>query len=114
MVAGLHCPRYCPSYSAANYGETSKHPGIFPAGDSTTKSEGGWGDGLLNTLRKPAFGINNGVSGRTTRSYVSGGYWKEITDYVTQYAGKNKVYVTISVSDNLPRPSHTLMKILAS
>ncbi|RYP89565.1 hypothetical protein DL770_004286 [Monosporascus sp. CRB-9-2] len=75
----------------------AKPPAFFLAGDSTTAINGGWGDGLLATLIEPATGLNVGKSGATTRSFVAGGYWKNVTDHVKEYAGDYGVYVTISV-----------------
>ncbi|RYP72595.1 hypothetical protein DL771_004090 [Monosporascus sp. 5C6A] len=78
----------------------AKPPAFFLAGDSTTAINGGWGDGLLATLIKPATGLNVGKSGATTRSFVAGGYWKNVTDHVKAYAGDYDVYVTISFGHN--------------
>ncbi|RYP42497.1 hypothetical protein DL767_000185 [Monosporascus sp. MG133] len=78
----------------------AKPPAFILAGDSTTAVNGGWGDGLLATLIKPARGLNVGKSGATTRSFVAGGYWKNVTDHVKKYAGDHDVYVTISFGHN--------------
>ncbi|KAM0808467.1 putative SGNH hydrolase-type esterase domain-containing protein [Seiridium cardinale] len=74
----------------------SKHPAFFLAGDSTTAIDGGWGNGLLATLRNPAWGLNIGQSGATTVSYQQGGNWTNITAHVGAYATKYNTYVTIS------------------
>ncbi|RYO95256.1 hypothetical protein DL766_002070 [Monosporascus sp. MC13-8B] len=78
----------------------AKPPAFLLAGDSTTAVNGGWGDGLLAPLIKPAIGLNVGKSGATTRSFVAGGYWKNVTDHVKKYAGNYDVYVTISFGHN--------------
>lgn len=75
-----------------------KPPAFFLAGDSTTAQNGGWGDGLLATLKSPAWGVNIGQSGATTASYVAAGNWTNITTHLKDYAEKYDSYVTISVS----------------
>ena len=80
---------------------SKKTPVFILAGDSTTAVYGGWGDGLLSNLKLPAFGVNIGRSGATTKSFIAAGHWKNVTDHVTQYANKRDVYVTISVSYTL-------------
>jgi hypothetical protein len=77
-----------------------KPPAFFLAGDSTTAVNGGWGNGLLATLRSPAWGINIGQSGATTVSYQQGGNWTNITTHVEEYAKKFDTYVTVSVSSS--------------
>lgn len=76
---------------------SNKPPAFFLAGDSTTTINAGWGDGFLDTLKSPAWGINNGQSGATTLSYRQGGYWSNITAHVEEYAKEFDTYVTISV-----------------
>ncbi|KAH8885951.1 SGNH hydrolase [Thozetella sp. PMI_491] len=78
----------------------SNVPAFFLAGDSTTAINGGWGNGLLATLTSPAIGLNIGKSGATTKSFQAGGYWKNVTSHISQYASTNDVYVTISFGHN--------------
>lgn len=79
-----------------------KPPAFFLAGDSTTavQSEGGggWGNGFLSFLRHRAWGINFGHNGATTRSFVDGGDWANVTQHVRDNRHQFDVYVTIQVS----------------
>jgi hypothetical protein len=79
-----------------------KPPAFFLAGDSTTaiQSEGGggWGNGFLTFLQRRAWGVNFGHNGATTKSYVSGGDWANVTQHVRDNRHKFDVYVTIQVS----------------
>ncbi|KAI1403609.1 carbohydrate esterase family 12 protein [Hypoxylon fuscum] len=79
---------------------SSKPPAFFLAGDSTTAVDGGWGDGLLATLRNPAWGVNIGKSGATTSSFAAGGYWGNVTEHLRGYVDKFDCYVTISFGHN--------------
>ncbi|KAI1451754.1 carbohydrate esterase family 12 protein [Annulohypoxylon moriforme] len=79
---------------------SSKPPAFFLAGDSTTAPDGGWGDGFLATLKKPAWGVNIGKSGATTASFLAGGYWANVTQHVKDNVGKYDSYVTISFGHN--------------
>lgn len=81
-----------------SYKTDTKPPAFFLAGDSTTAVGGGWGDGLLATLRSPAWGVNIGQSGATTVSFENGGNWTNVTTHVQDYAEEYDTYVTISVS----------------
>ncbi|KAI0376095.1 carbohydrate esterase family 12 protein [Hypomontagnella monticulosa] len=79
---------------------SSKAPAFFLAGDSTTAIDGGWGNGLLAPLVKPAWGVNVGKSGATTASFRAGGYWNNVTQHVKDNKDKYDVYVTISFGHN--------------
>jgi hypothetical protein len=68
------------------------------AGDSTTATKGGWGDGFISYLQKPNVGTNHGKNGRTTVSFKSGGFWNNVIADVKKYSGQYQVYVTIQVS----------------
>lgn len=69
------------------------------AGDSTTATDGGWGDGFLaNALREPAGGKNLGHSGATTVSFRERGDWAAVLDDVKSHKDSHKVFVTIQVS----------------
>jgi hypothetical protein len=68
------------------------------AGDSTTATKGGWGDGFISLLQKPNVGTNHGKNGRTTVSFKSGGFWNNVIADVKKYSGQYQVYVTIQVS----------------
>lgn len=76
-------------------------PFLLLAGDSTTASDGGWGDGLLATLGPApaaAAGANHGRSGATTASYVVEGLWATVMAELRERVSGADVYVTISVS----------------
>ncbi|KAI1383699.1 carbohydrate esterase family 12 protein [Hypoxylon trugodes] len=79
---------------------SSKPAAFFLAGDSTTAPDGGWGDGLLSFLKKPAIGLNIGKSGATTASFKAGGYWANVTQHLKDNANKYDTYVTISFGHN--------------
>lgn len=79
---------------------SSKPPAFFLAGDSTTAPDGGWGNGLLATLKSPAWGVNIGKSGATTASFLAGGYWANVTQHVKDNVEKYDSYVTISFGHN--------------
>lgn len=83
--------------SSDKRGPGRKPPAFFLAGDSTVAIDGGWGDGFLTYPRKGAWGVNFAKSGATTRSFVAGGYWKNLTSYVKEYADEYDVYVTLQV-----------------
>jgi hypothetical protein len=53
------------------------------AGDSTTATNGGWGDGFIQTLKAPDRGTNLGKSGATTSSFKSSGNWDKVIAQVT-------------------------------
>lgn len=84
----------------------AKPPAFFLAGDSTTAVQstggGGWGNGFLSFLKKPAFGTNYGRNGRTTVDYVSQGHWATVKDAVKSNTANFDVYVTIQVSLTYP------------
>lgn len=84
----------------------AKPPAFFLAGDSTTAVNGGWGNGFISQLKAPAWGVNIGKSGATTRSYEAGGYWANITSHLRQYSFEYDSYVTISVSPTYFRFAH--------
>jgi hypothetical protein len=55
------------------------------AGDSTTATNGGWGDGFIQTLRAPNRGTNLGKSGATTVSFKGSGNWNKVIAEVNSY-----------------------------
>jgi hypothetical protein len=75
-----------------------KTPAFFLAGDSTVAVDGGWGDGFLSYFREGAWGVNLAKNVATTSSFVSGGYWSNLTSYVQEYAEEYDVYVALQVS----------------
>ncbi|KAI0456399.1 carbohydrate esterase family 12 protein [Xylaria acuta] len=77
-----------------------KTPAFFLAGDSTTAVDGGWGNGLLAPLLEPAWGLNMGLSGATTKSFVARGNWENVTSHLKENAGAYDCYVTISFGHN--------------
>ncbi|KAF1983158.1 carbohydrate esterase family 12 protein, partial [Aulographum hederae CBS 113979] len=76
---------------------------FFLAGDSTTaktnRGGGGWGNGFVETLKKPAFGVNLGHNGRTTISFLKPD-WQWVIGNVTKYKETNDVFVTIQFGHN--------------
>ncbi|KAI1420033.1 SGNH hydrolase-type esterase domain-containing protein [Xylaria sp. FL1777] len=82
----------------------AKPPAFFLAGDSTTAvqstSGGGWGNGFLSFLESPAFGVNKGHNGATTKSFVDGGDWAVVTGLVTDNVAEYDTYVTIQFGHN--------------
>ncbi|CAJ2506564.1 Uu.00g006940.m01.CDS01 [Anthostomella pinea] len=91
---------------------TSKPPAFFLAGDSTTavQSEGGggWGNGFLSFLKAPAWGVNLGHNGATTVSFVQGGDWANVTDYVKRNTRRFDTYVTIQFGHNDQKPASNI------
>ena len=68
------------------------------AGDSTTATNGGWGDAFLSTtVAGGSSGHNYGHSGATTRSFRAGGDWANVTRDIGTYKEDYRVYVTIQV-----------------
>lgn len=73
------------------------------AGDSTTATNGGWGDGFLaTTVAEGSSGTNYGHSGATTKSFRAGGDWSEVIGEVGTHKDDYRVYVTIQVNDARP------------
>lgn len=77
--------------------ECAATPAFILAGDSTTAPLNGWGDGFLSFLREGASGENLGHNGRTVPTFISGGDWDNVKQYVEDNVGANEVYVTIQV-----------------
>ncbi|KAK3306176.1 SGNH hydrolase-type esterase domain-containing protein [Chaetomium strumarium] len=78
----------------------AKPPAFFLTGDSTTAVNGGWGDGLVATLRNGAMGRNKGHSGATTASFVAGRNWTTVLSLVNDNKAKYDCYVTIQFGHN--------------
>ncbi|KAI0424506.1 SGNH hydrolase-type esterase domain-containing protein [Xylaria sp. FL1042] len=92
---------------SVNHGHgRGKAPAFFLAGDSTTAVDGGWGNGLLAPLIEPAWGVNFGLSGATTASFVAQGRWDNVTAYLKEYAAVYNCYVTISFGHNDQKPEN--------
>jgi len=73
------------------------------AGDSTTATDGGWGDGFLSTtVKSPSSGTNFGHSGATTKSFRAGGDWGRLITQigVRKQQSYSRVYVTIQFGHN--------------
>lgn len=81
-----------------------KPPAFILAGDSTTAVQssgaGGWGNGFIDTLKKPAWGINKGHPGATTVTFVDGGDWGECLNLVKNAKNSYDIYVTIQFGHN--------------
>lgn len=79
-------------------------PAFILAGDSTTAVQaangGGWGNGFISFLTSPAFGVNKGHNGATTKSFVDGGDWDVVKGLVTDNTANYDVYVTIQFGHN--------------
>lgn len=72
------------------------------AGDSTTATNGGWGDAFLSTTVAPgSSGTNYGHSGATTASFRAGGDWARVLADISTYKSDYRVYVTIQVSTSI-------------
>lgn len=78
--------------------QAAKPPAFFLAGDSTTAVDGGWGNGLLAPLIEPAWGVNFGMSGATTASFVAAGRWADVIAQLKESVDEFECFVTISVS----------------
>ncbi|KAK6581943.1 hypothetical protein PZA11_005640 [Diplocarpon coronariae] len=73
----------------------------FLAGDSTTASDGGWGNGFLTTITDCSFGINYGKIGATTVSYRAEGVWNTVLASVEKATGLGySPFVTIQFGHN--------------
>jgi lysophospholipase L1-like esterase len=94
---------------AAPYNARADLPPFFLlAGDSTTHSTQGWGDGFINTtILSPAKGINYGHSGATIPSFKSGGDWATVLSQVKKYKSKYAVMVTIQFGHNDQKSADT-------
>lgn len=71
---------------------------FFLAGDSTTATNGGWGDGFLaETLQNGAWGTNFAKSGATTVSFRNEGLWDDTIEAVKNVSanGDYTAWVTI-------------------
>jgi lysophospholipase L1-like esterase len=66
---------------------------IVLAGDSTVTATVGWGNGFIASLSRSAEVNNLAKSGRSTKSYVDQGWWKQVMaakpDYVLIQFGHN-------------------------
>ncbi|KAL4940619.1 hypothetical protein BDV06DRAFT_230209 [Aspergillus oleicola] len=75
-------------------------PAFFLAGDSTTASDGGWGDAFVSDITGGATGANYGDSGATTSSFRADGIWNEVLAAVSAAASDYTPYVTIQFGHN--------------
>ncbi|CAN9458126.1 unnamed protein product [Alternaria alternata] len=76
------------------------------AGDSTTATNGGWGNEFLSkTVAAGSSGHNYGHSGATTRSFRAGGDWASVTKDIGTYKDDYNVYVTIQFGHNDQKPT---------
>ncbi|KAH8659822.1 SGNH hydrolase-type esterase domain-containing protein [Xylariales sp. PMI_506] len=83
----------------------SKPPAFILAGDSTTAVQnpagGGWGIGFLSFLKSPGWGIDLGIDGATTVSYVAGNTWYSVEGYIVTKLNEGfDPYVTIAYGHN--------------
>ena len=85
------------------------------AGDSTTATNGGWGDAFLaTTVSDGSSGKNYGHSGATTKSFRAGGDWGEVIDEIGTHKDDYQVYVTIQVEISAMFCIHSLLTIFSS
>lgn len=63
---------------------------------------GGWGDGFLALLAKPASGANYGHNGRDTFNYRSGGDFANVMKDLKAHKDSRDVYVTIQARYKSP------------
>ncbi|KAL4876817.1 SGNH hydrolase-type esterase domain-containing protein [Aspergillus karnatakaensis] len=75
-------------------------PAFFLAGDSTTATNGGWGDAFVSSLTSGSTGQNFGDSGATTGSFRNEGYWADVLAAVESHADEYTPYVTIQFGHN--------------
>jgi hypothetical protein len=98
LLAGLAATSPTPGH------KYDKPAAFFLAGDSTTAIQstggGGWGNGFLSTLQRPAYGVNKGHNGATTTSFVKGGDWAAVLDLVRNATDAYNVFVTIQFGHN--------------
>lgn len=95
----LLCSWFLGSYATAL--AASSPPAFLLAGDSTTATDGGWGDAFLNTtLANGAIGTNYGHSGATTNSFIAGGDWDNVLSAIADAKGSYSPYVTIQFGHN--------------
>jgi hypothetical protein len=98
--------------------QSSKPPYFLLVGDSTTAKPkeasygitGGWGDGFLALLNKPASGVNYGHNGRTTIDYRSGGDFDKVIKDLKANKDKKDVFVTIQVCEKWGGESNELIR----
>lgn len=95
VAAGLAAA--VPAGDNAGLSKRAKPPYFVLAGDSTTASGGGWGDGFLATLRNGAAGKNLGHNGATTVSFRAGGDWAAVLEAVKASKADYNPFVTIQV-----------------
>jgi hypothetical protein len=73
------------------------------AGDSTTATNGGWGNAFISTTGAPgSSGANYGHSGATTKSFRAEGDWDTVIKGVGAHKDSYRVYVTIQVFSPIP------------
>ncbi|KAJ4362833.1 hypothetical protein N0V95_001207 [Ascochyta clinopodiicola] len=71
------------------------------AGDSTTATNGGWGDAFLaTTVAEGSSGVNYGHSGSTTKSFRAGGDWNKVINEIGSNKDDHRVYVTLQWGHN--------------
>ncbi|KFY41197.1 hypothetical protein V494_03140 [Pseudogymnoascus sp. VKM F-4513 (FW-928)] len=78
----------------------TKPPAFFLAGDSTTATHGGWGDGFLELLKNGATAENHGKSGASTYSFMHTGYWDDVLEAAVASNETYVPYVTIQFGHN--------------
>ncbi|KZM22417.1 uncharacterized protein EKO05_0000092 [Ascochyta rabiei] len=76
------------------------------AGDSTTATNGGWGDAFLaTTVAEGSSGVNYGHSGSTTKSFRAGGDWDKVINEIGSNKEDYRVYVTLQWGHNDQKPT---------
>jgi lysophospholipase L1-like esterase len=85
-----------------------KPPYFILAGDSTTASEGGWGDALLSYLIDPADGTNPAKNGATTVSFRDEGLWDQALKNIPQHRADFEPLVTLQFGHNDQKPEKNI------
>ncbi|KAL2826285.1 SGNH hydrolase-type esterase domain-containing protein [Aspergillus cavernicola] len=75
-------------------------PAFFLAGDSTTATNGGWGDTFVTSLTSGSTGANFGDSGATTSSFRNEGFWADVLAAVESHKDEYRPFVTIQFGHN--------------
>ncbi|KAJ1542822.1 hypothetical protein HK096_009035, partial [Nowakowskiella sp. JEL0078] len=78
------------------------------AGDSTTATQGGWGDGFCSLVKNGTC-FNGGHNGATTVSFVEGGYWNSVIQNLKTFVDRgDKTFVTIQFGHNDQKPKYNI------
>ncbi|KAF2106456.1 SGNH hydrolase-type esterase domain-containing protein [Lophiotrema nucula] len=109
-IAASTCTALSLPFRSTSNTSKNKPPAFILAGDSTTAIQnpagGGWGYGFLSFLKSPGWGIDLGIDGATTVSYVKGNIWYSVEGYVATKLNEGYApYVTIAFGHNDQKPA---------